>query len=250
MADENKKREYVWPVELRENKVTGRADDYAAFVKSFNNTKTLETIAREIVDERTEYREDTILNILKLVEEKIRQSLCSGHPVMTENLRIAPAVAGSFDSHGELLGGSGMKCGVNVTASRILKDEMAGVKLHVLGVQELGGAKIDRVKDLVTGKIDGTVTPGGMVELTGMKIKCVNRDGSGIGRFSLYDEGGSPEEVAAPGINDPSRIIFTLPSGLAPGSYRLEIETYFTSGTKLLKEPRTLACPVMLRVEG
>ena len=34
MADENKKQEYVWPVELRENKITERTDDYTASVKT------------------------------------------------------------------------------------------------------------------------------------------------------------------------------------------------------------------------
>ena len=117
MADENKTQTYVWPVELRENKITERTDDYTASVKTFSDTKSLEYIAREIVRERTEYREDTILSIMKLVEEKIRHVLYSGYPVMTENVRFAPTITGSFDSHGELLDDKGMKCGVNVTVN-------------------------------------------------------------------------------------------------------------------------------------
>lgn len=39
MADENKKQAYVWPVELRENKITERTDDYTASVKTFSDTK-------------------------------------------------------------------------------------------------------------------------------------------------------------------------------------------------------------------
>lgn len=152
MADENKTQTYVWPVELRENKITERTDDYTASVKTFSDTKSLEYIAREIVRERTEYREDTILSIMKLVEEKIRHVLYSGYPVMTENVRFAPTITGSFDSHGELLDDKGMKCGVNVTVNQIVKDGLAGVKLYIDSVQELGGAKINRVKDLTTGK--------------------------------------------------------------------------------------------------
>lgn len=90
MADENKKQEYVWPVELRENKITERTDDYTASVKTFSDTKSLEYIAKEIVRERTEYREDTILSIMKLVEEKIRHILYSGYPVMTRTCVSRP----------------------------------------------------------------------------------------------------------------------------------------------------------------
>ena len=152
MADENKTQTYVWPVELRENKITERTDDYTASVKTFSDTKSLEYIAKEIVRERTEYREDTILSIMKLVEEKIRHVLYSGYPVMTENVRFSPTITGSFDSHGEVLDDKGMKCGVNVTVNQIVKDGLAGVKLYIDSVQELGGAKIDRVKDLTTGR--------------------------------------------------------------------------------------------------
>ena len=131
MADENKKQEYVWPVELRENKITERTDDYTASVKTFSDTKSLEYIAKEIVRERTEYRLDTILSIMKLVEEKIRHILYSGYPVMTENVRFSPTITGSFDSHGEGLDDKGMKCGVNVTVNQIVKDGLAGVKLYI-----------------------------------------------------------------------------------------------------------------------
>ena len=61
MADENKKQAYVWPVELRKNKITERTGDYTASVKIFSDTKSLKYIAKKIVRERTEYREDTIL---------------------------------------------------------------------------------------------------------------------------------------------------------------------------------------------
>lgn len=69
MADENKKQVYVWPVELRKNKITERTDDYTASVKIFSDTKSLKYIAKKIVRERTEYREDTILCIIKLMED-------------------------------------------------------------------------------------------------------------------------------------------------------------------------------------
>ena len=167
----------------------------------------------------------------------------------TRNVRFSPTITGSFDSHGELLDDKSMKCGVNVTVNQILKNGMAGVKLYIDSVQELGGAKIDRVKDLTTGKTDGTVTPGGMVEVTGSKIKCLNADGSGIGHFRLYNESESPEEVTVLGVNDPSKIIFIFPTGLLAGNYRLEIETYFSNTSTMLKNPRTLVCPVALKVE-
>ena len=115
---------------------------------------------------------------------------------------------------------------------------------------DLGGANIAEIMDMTTGKTDGTVTPGGMVQLKGNKIKCINADGSGIGKLTLYNDSESGEEVPVLGVNEPSKIIFVFPTGLLAGNYRLEIETYYTQGSVLLKEPRTLVCPVTLKIEG
>ena len=245
MAEE--KKIYTWPVQLRENLVTEDTNDYVATVKTFTVTKTLDDILNAIVDEGTEYKKETLQGIYLRIERKIRETVCSGYPVTTDNARFAPTISGSFDSHGEVLEGSTAKCGINIQPTDKMTKELAKVKIHVDSVLEQGGAKIDRVKDLYTGATDGTVRAGDMIEITGNKIKCLNADGSGFGRFTLYNESESGEEITQLGYNDPSRITFMFPTGLLTGSYRLEIETYFSSDNKLLKTPRTLVCPILLK---
>lgn len=182
------------------------------------------------------------------MEGMIRETVCSGYPVITDNARYSPTITGSFDSNGDPLGDSEIKCGVNIQPTDTMKKEVAQVRIVVDTTLELGGAKITRVKDLYTGATDGTVHAGDMIEITGNKIKCLNADGSGIGRFTLYNESESGEEITQLGYNDPSRITFMFPTGLLTGTYRLEIETYFTSGSNLLKTPRTLVCPILLKL--
>ena len=41
-------------------------------------------------------------------------------------------------------------------------------------------------------------------------------------------------------INDPGRIILVVPTSLSEGTYRLELETYYSNSNTLLKTPRTL----------
>ena len=52
------------------------------------------------------------------------------------------------------------------------------------------------------------------------------------------------------GINDPSRLMFTLPADLADGEYQLVVETWFSTTSTLLKEKRTLVYPLTLVVGG
>lgn len=158
MAEE--KKIYTWPVQLRENLVTEDTNDYVATVKTFTVTKTLDDILNAIVDEGTEYKKETLQGIYLRIERKIRETVCSGYPVTTDNARFAPTISGSFDSHGEVLEGSTAKCGINIQPTDKMTKELAKVKIHVDSVLEQGGAKIDRVKDLYTGATDGTVRYG------------------------------------------------------------------------------------------
>ena len=49
------------------------------------------------------------------------------------------------------------------------------------------------------------------------------------------------------GVNDPSRLIFNAPA-LDEGAYILQVETYFSNATTLLKQPRLIDYPVTLYV--
>ena len=141
MAEEQK---YVWPVQLRENLVTEDTNDYVATVKTFTVTKTLDDILNAIVDEGTEYKKETLQGIYLRIERKIRETVCSGYPVTTDNARFAPTITGSFDSHGEVLEGSTAKCGINIQPTDKMTKELAKVKIHVDSVLEQGGAKMLR----------------------------------------------------------------------------------------------------------
>ena len=86
--------------------------------------------------------------------------------------------------------------------------------------------------------------------MTGTKIRSINADGTGLGTVKLLKASG--QSVAASftqlGINDPSRLMFTLPADLANGEYQLVIETWFSTTSTLLKEMRTLVYPLPLVV--
>ena len=46
--------------------------------------------------------------------------------------------------------------------------------------------------------------------------------------------------IASLTINDPGRVILVVPASLTDGTYRLEIETYYSNNNTFLKSPRTL----------
>lgn len=240
---------YKWYFDLRENAMTKDViDDYTAIPRKML-TLTPKDMAIRIAEARTEYRVDTIENIINIYEDMLMESLCQGNTFVSRSAQYQPSITGIFPGTGEI-DPSKNKCQINITPTQTLKEKLEKeVTLeYTKHTLDLGGAKIAEIKDLTTGKTDGTVTPGGMIQLKGEKIKCINADGSGIGRLTLYNEAESGEDIQVLGVNEPSKIIFVFPTGLLAGNYRLEIETYYTTGKTLLKEARTLVCPIPIKI--
>lgn len=240
---------FKWYYDLRENTITKDIqEDYVAIPKKLLSL-TPKDLALRIAEERTEYRADTIENIINIYEDMLMKTLCEGNTYVSRVAQYQPSITGIFSGTG-LADPVKNKCQINITASSDLKKKLQDeVILEYSGRKlDLGGANIAEVLDMTTGKTDGTVTLGGMVQLKGDKIKCVNADGSGIGKLTLYNEAESGEDISVLGVNDPSKIIFVFPTGLLAGEYRLEIETYFTTGNNLLKEPRVLVCPLKIKI--
>lgn len=246
-------KKYVWKFDLEEYLMTKEVmEDYIAKVKAIQ-TFYLPDVARFIADERTEYRTDTIVNIATLVEEKIRQLACQGNNVVTGNVQYSPAVGGLFLGKTGVVDPAKNKPIINMIPTAAMRAETDLVTLEFSGnVRDLGGANIGLVKDVTTGKTDGTITPGGMLDVTGSKIRCINADNTGVGKLTLVNL--ADQTVAATitvlGINDPSRLMFTLPANLAAGEYRLTIETWFSTNSTLLKQSRTLTYGIPLVVGG
>lgn len=245
------KTNYVWLYDLIENTMTKDVkEDYVASVRT-QKSMTLDDVASQIAIERTEYRVDTIKNIGTLIDEKIRQLVCAGYTVVTDSAHYAPSLTGIFIGDKGIINPNVNKCAVNITPSQLMRAELAKVEPKFTGtVRRMGGSRISLVKDVATGKTDGTITPGGMLDVTGIKIRCTNADGTGLGTVKLVKLSDQSEvaRFTQLGINDPSRLMFTLPADLADGEYQLVIETWFASASMLLKQSRTLVYPLTLVV--
>ena len=242
-------KKYVWKFDLEEYLMTKDVkEDFAAKVKPIQ-TFYMADVARLIAEERTEYRIDTIVNITKLVEAKIRQLACGNNIVVTDNVQYSPGI---LEKTG-VVDPAKNKAVINMIATAALRAETDQVALEFSGVvRDMGGANISLVKDVTTGKTDGTVTPGGILDVTGSKIRSVNADGTGLGLLTLVNT--TDQSVAATitllAINDPKRLMFNIPADLAKGSYQLTLETWFSTNSTQLKQSRTLTYAIPLVVGG
>ena len=244
------KKVYEWEFDLEEYLMTQDVlEDYVARMKTRRSLSEDDLIV-EITAERTDIRPETFRMCNQLMSEKIIEKVCDGHIVSTATATYTPMIPGIFQGTSGVVDTSKNIPTVNVSPSTAMREALKSVKLKFSQlVRSMGGARIGLIRDVTTDKTDGTITPGGIVDVTGNKIRCVNADGTGIGavRFLNAETREEVATVSLLAINDPKRIMFTAPT-LADGTYILKVETYFSTSVTRLKQVRLIDYPVTLYV--
>ena len=244
------KKIFEWMFYLIENTITSDPSDKIAKVKS-RKTKTIDDIAARIVSERTEFRRETIVNIIKLANTAKLEFLSQGEMVNDGVIIYEPAIKGTFNED-TVYNESQHRCMIN---TRVTNDVLVMLK-QVKGVYsglslDNGGAVITGVTDTVTGSTTGWVTPGKTITIVGRKIRVVPEEGETVESCITYtylDTGQVITQKDVPVINDPAKIVLQLPM-LDAGFYTLTLKTLFSSGNLLLKASRYITFKTKLEVK-
>jgi hypothetical protein len=137
-----------------------------------------------------------------------------------------------------------------VVPSKELRETLKKTPVKVIGLAP-EQAVVASVIDVASGKVNEKLTPGGMVNIKGSRIK-VEGDSTDIGLFLHNQDTQQVVQVPATaiGLNDPSKIMFVAPIDLGAGNYLLSIVTQFGGNSKrLLNDPRTITFNQLLVVE-
>lgn len=129
-----------------------------------------------------------------------------------------------------------------------LRQLMERTQVKIRGKASVG-TTINTLTDVSTGEVNRRLTPGGMVNLSGVRMKIagpspdnglyLTHQGSGVSTFI---------PAAALAVNLPRSITFTVPASLEPGDYQLSIKTQFVHSRKYLNEPRHYFFNILLEV--
>ncbi|MDR1173160.1 MAG: DUF4469 domain-containing protein [Bacteroidales bacterium] len=244
------KKIFEWLFYLIENTLTADTTDKIARVKT-KKTKTVDDIAARIVQERTEYRKETIVNIIAMANAAKLEFLSQGEMVNDGMVIFEPAITGNFYESAEF-DESRNACVVNTRVSNDVHAMLRQVKAVYGGLTvENGGAVITGITDTVSGAADGTVTPGKTITVTGRKIRVIPGESETVESCITYANLDTQEVISQedpPAINDPGKIVLQLPM-LGTGTWSLTVKTLFTSAATLLKAPRYITSRINLVVK-
>ena len=232
-------KRFFWKIWLRPNLLTQEDDnDYVAEVSTLGNTKRNEDIARLIEEDGTEVRFDTLVDILNRRDRIERRLLQEGNSVQSGNVRLAPRITGKWVGGSANFDPENNKITVDATITSSLRTGLEEVGAEILGVKD-SGAGIGLVTDMYTRLTNNTITPGEDIRIDGNKIKVAPEGYTELGVFFIGDDGTEYPLGRDPLENNPKKVIVRVPA-LPAGEYTLRIITRFSTGDKLLNDPRNI----------
>ena len=125
---------------------------------------------------------------------------------------------------------------LNLTAGTLLRDAVTKVKCEKTEAASTD-PYITEVADIVSGKVNEVLTKGGVVQLTGSRLKF-KADDTAQGIF-FVSETGNPVRAAVIAENKPARLMAIIPADLPAGMYYIEVRTKIAEGGKALKNLKT-----------
>ena len=233
------KKKSVWEVYLRPNTLTKDNDrDCIADVHAHAATQRNEDIAEIITKERSEFRKETIMNILNMRDKAVKDLIEQGLSFMDGLVQISPRVSGVWETENSSYDEKIHKRTVDLIPTADLRTALDAIGVKVMGTKE-ESARITEITDTATGLKDGTLTIGDDIIIEGEKIKVDEKDAT-QGVFFKAADGTEYKTERRLSVNLPSQIIARVPKEVPEGNVTVIVRTKFTGGASPLKTVREI----------
>ncbi|WP_455632504.1 DNA-binding domain-containing protein [Parabacteroides sp.] len=234
----------ILSADLYDNVLTEKPGDYTAkpqITGSLHNPD----IAYRIVDRRTEYRPETVINIMDLSDDEKVRAIIEGKSLSDGLGQYILNISGPFEGENPKFDPKIHKAGITFTPGKKLLEGLKNLdfKLNIATT----GPVVNSITDSATGGVNTTITSVSPAVIAGSTL-LIKGDHPSVGVFFTEDKAdATPQKVRMIVINTTSQIVIQVPK-LTPGQYRLSVTTQAGSNYKMVKEPRTYLFPILLNV--
>jgi hypothetical protein len=223
-------------------------------------SRTRMDIIERILGKAPGFKAHEVEEILDAETEAVAAIVAEGDAVNTDLYAVYPGVRGSIAAGGQDGEAPRLSVHANMQPGAALKAAAAKVKLRKTAPR-VSGTLIVSVTDAKTGEINGIISPGHNIVVTGQKLSVQGDDPACGVYFTPVKDAGKPAGAKAGSrtassasrsgakavkakksdiiVNKPSGLIILVPP-LAAGQYQLEVWTQYTAGTpaKAVKKVR------------
>ena len=216
---------------LRENLLTAAPDDFMAQVQDVRSY-TLDEIIDLMMEKGSTLTKADVKAVLQIYGEVVSTIIKDGSSVNTPLMNTAMSISGVFNGANDAFDKKRHTVNLNITAGTALKAALGKIKCEKTGTTSTD-PYISEVKDIVSGAVNAELTKGGVVQVTGSRLKFDAKDAA-QGIF-FVPETGAPVRAAVIAENKPARLMAIIPADLAAGTYYIEVRSKHSGGGKPLK---------------
>lgn len=224
-------------VELYNLLITGRKGDRSGRVMS-TGSMTIEDIITLAAKRRSDISPEVMLAVYRILRAIALEEVCNSKRVEFGLTHNGLFVDGVFIGDHPVWDKTKHRLYLSATAAADVREAIAQAEVEIVGMAS-SGLYVNTLTDVTSGEVNKCITPGGGVNLSGVKIKIVG-DSTGIGIHLTEINTSAVTTIPMTSIlvNEPSKISFIVPKELPAGDYKLSITTQFNPNI-LLKDPRT-----------
>ena len=233
---------------LRENLLTADPDDCMAQVQDVRSYSQDEVIDLMMRRGTTLTRAD-VAAVLQVYTEVVGELTADGSAVNTPLFNTSFSVSGVFTSMSDSFDKARHTVSVNISAGTTLREAVKSVK-----TEKTESASTDpyitEAADVVSGAVNSTLTAGGILRLTGSRLKFDASD-TAQGVF-LVPEAGDAVRCGVVAENKPARVMVMIPADIASGTYYAEVRSRFMGNSQAGKTLKTgrFGKPLEVAVQG
>lgn len=189
---------------------------------------------------------DTMVEAVKLYYAESMYQLADGFSIDNGYYSIHPAIRGTFESAESPIDPERNKVDFTFQKRKGMRELLKYITVKIQGKAPLD-AFIGDVQDVATQSMDDALTPGGVLIVSGSKIKIEGPEEENGFYFINVGTGARTKVRSFFVENRPARVILQTPA-LEAGEYRIQLITQFAGSSVFLKSPRTIDYPTPLTV--
>ena len=183
---------------------------------------THEDVVRRVLESNTTVSESALQAVLTAYIKAVINLLLQGYSVSTPIGTIRLSIKGGFNSKTDTFDGNRHTLEINIYPNPALREavqsgaEMQKVESHT------PEPSLDEFTNVNTADVDSIITPGGMGQVRGRRLKFDPADPN----QGIFFINGTETRVTVVGKNTATELMFLIPN-LEPGQYALEVRSLF-----------------------
>lgn len=223
---------------LQENRLTPDPNDYMAMVSPSRSVELDGVIERMVERGSTVTRAD-ILSVLEDFQRALESLLAEGANVNLPFANFSSSIRSVFDSATDNFDANRHQLSAAVTPGQQLRE---AYRRNITAVKQetiTPAPNLLEYLDFNSGERNSIVTPGGMGQICGHRLKFDASDAQ-QGIFFLGEKE-QQTRISVVGENKPARLMFLVPTDIQPGDYQVEVRALVGSEIRSGRFNRSLS---------